>query len=284
MTYGVALDWLSWTYKKDCGDYEDFLENIAPHGTWVPSPSRHGYKLGFTSKNNVHIYTSPDSDRMGLHISCSGSTLRLLEQAGFTSKWLTEQVVQSGGKVTRLDLAKDAVDEKIAIREIGAMGANGKYKGSARSVQERKKSDGGYTIEIGARESDNFARLYDKAAEAGEPGDWLRAEIEMKGDVAKTMVRVLAMPDADWNAILCFKLKKMMMVDHKDYARWLEGAAIQGLPKIEKRADREQWIATQVLPAVYHYINEQGVTPATQALYWALKPYFEKVEQNDKAD
>lgn len=279
MTYGVALDWLSFTYKKDCGDYENFLENIAPRASWVSAPARHGYELGFTSKNNVHIYTAPNSDRMGIHVSISGSSLRMLEQQGMSSRWLTEQVVSTGGKVTRLDIAKDAIDEQIKIREIGALGVAKSYKGSARSVNEHKYSDGGYTVEIGSRESDNYARLYDKAAEAGEDCDWLRAEIEMKGDVAKTMVRVLAQPGSDWNAILCYKLKKMFNVDHEGYQRWMTGEAIQGLPKIEKRADREAWIATQVLPAVYHYINEQGVTPATRALYWALKPYFEAVNR-----
>jgi phage replication initiation protein len=48
------------------------------------------------------------------------------------------------------------------------------------------------TVEIGKRVSDLFVRIYDKAAEQGISGQWVRVEIEAKRERARALVALVA--------------------------------------------------------------------------------------------
>jgi hypothetical protein len=271
MTFSVALDWLSFTLKGAPDENKSVLHEIAPLATRQPATPRFGYDVGFAYETGILSYYNTLRFEMGIHVIVPGSALRVLESRGISTRQILSNVVKAHGKVTRLDLAKDAIDENIQLATIAKLAIDGKRTGSAQSVSQITSSGGGQTIYVGSRSSDRFARMYDKAAQQGLDDDWKRLEIECKGDVAKTLARVLVMPDTDWNATIGGIMQKMLMVDEDSYRRWLDGASVDGLPKIEKQTDREAWLLTQVLPAISEHIKRNGQTAATEAIYNLLR-------------
>lgn len=270
MGFSVALDWLSFTLKGKSDENKSILSKIAPLGERKPTTPRFGYELGFTYTSGVVTYSAPNRPEMGIHVIVSGSSLRVLEQSGLSCRALLVMCLDAKAKVTRLDLAKDAYNESIQLETIAKLAVDGKRTGSAQSVSQIISSGGGQTVYVGSRTSDRFARMYNKGAEQKTDDDWFRMEIECKGDVAKTLARVLAAPDCDWNATIGGIMAKMLDVNEDSYQRWLEGASIEGLPKIEKRTDRETWILTQVVNAVSDHIREYGETKAVSTLKAAI--------------
>lgn len=266
MSFSVALDWLSFTLKGNSDENKSVLSKIAPLNSRSPIAPRFGYEYGHTYSTGVSTYFSPNRAEMGLHVVVPGSSLRMLEQSGVSTRQLLSLVVAAYGKVTRLDLAKDAINEGIRLEDISRIAMRGTRTGHAKSISEITSSSGGRTIYVGSRSSDRFARLYDKAAQQGLDEDWKRMEIECKGDVAKTLARVLAEPHIDWNATIGGMMSRMMNVDEESYQRWIDGASVDGLPKIEKQTDRETWLLEQVFPALISHVKSYGMTPAANRL------------------
>ena len=99
----------------------------------------------------------------------------------------------------------------------------------------------------------------------------MRMEFQARNDVAKSWARVLSQDNADWNALLCGKVGKMMKVDVDGYNRWLEGAATEGLPQIEKRSDRESWILKQVIPAILEHLKTNPSSKAIELLISSIE-------------
>lgn len=266
MSFSVALDWLSFTLKGNSDENKIVLAKIAPLDSRTPATPRFGYEYGHSYSTGVSTYFSSNRHEMGLHVVVPGSSLRMLEQSGLSTRQLLSLVIGASGKVTRLDLAKDAVNEGVELAQISKLALQGKRTGSAQSISEITSSSGGRTIYVGSRSSDRFARIYDKAAQQGLDEDWKRLEIECKGDVAKTLARVLATQETDWNATIGGIMQKMMMVDDEGYRNWLEGASVDGLPKIEKQTDREAWLLEQVFPALVSHVAGLGMTPAARKI------------------
>lgn len=273
MPYSVALDWMSFTLKG-LEDETDIHSLLTPDGEIHPITPRNGYTSGHASNFGVQFHKNPSRLEMGEHVIIPGSALRLLESAGLSSRFVLTEAVRVHAFFTRIDLAKDAQDEGISLPAIYAGSERKKRKGTAQTVKEQREIDGGHTIYVGSWHSDNFFRMYDKAAEQHVDGDWKRLELVCKDEVAKSWARVLADPKSDWNALLCGKARKMLNIDVNGYNRWLEGAATEGLPQIEKRSDREKWIMVQVLPAILDHLknnpNSEAVALLKSSIDFAL--------------
>src|SRR5882672_5745534 len=254
MTYSVALDWISFTLKG-LADETGLLRLLTPDGEIHPITPRNGYTTACSSNIGVQFHSNTNRPEMGIHVIVAGSSLRMLEELGTSTRTLLQIAISVHAKVSRLDLAKDAKNERISLPSIYSACERGERTGTAQKVNERRDPDGGHTIYVGSWHSDNFFRLYNKSAEQNTEGDWFRMELVCKSDVAKTWARVLAEPKADWNALLCGKVRKMLNTNVDSYNRWLEGEATEGLPQIEKRSDREAWIIKQVIPAVLEHLK-----------------------------
>lgn len=272
--YFISLDWLSVTFHGEV-DYEDFLSRYAPSGDSASITAQHGYSWGYRSKNGAMVFGHISRNDMGTHVAFSGTALRNLETANISARMLLAEAIAKRGKVTRLDLAKDAHNSGIALPQIGEAGINNRFIGTARKCNIRHENNGGYTLYIGSRQSERFARIYNKAIEQGVSGDWLRYEFELSGDVAKQVARVLVMNETDWDKVFNTMAKRFFLTSEGGYANFLQGGSMQGLPKIEKQSDREAWIYGQVIKAVTEHFAEHPDSKAVEALYYALRPYFE---------
>jgi DNA-binding transcriptional MerR regulator len=285
MSYTIALDWMSFTLKG-LQDETLVLQTVIPDGEISPITPSNGYTRAIASNLGIQLHTNPDRTEMGTHIVIPGSALRLLEQSGTSTRRMLEIAIRAGAKFTRIDLAKDAQNEGISLKEIYAACDRHERTGTAQKIREWREPDGGHTIYVGAPTSDAQVRMYNKSAEQHIDGDWQRMEFQARGHVAKSWARVLAEPDADWNALLCGRVKKMLNVDVDGYNRWLCGAATEGLPQVEKRSDREKWILTQVLPAILEHLknnpNSEAIALLKSSMDFALSGRGDILQKVDK--
>ena len=268
--YSIALDWMSFTLKG-LQDETLVLQTITPDGEISPVTPTNGYKRAVASNIGIQLHINPDRPEMGLHVVIPGSSLRLLEQSGTSTRRMLQIAVQAGALFTRIDLAKDAKDERISLWEIYSACERHERSGTAQKIRQWREPDGGHTIYVGAPSSDAQCRLYNKAAESHVEGDWVRMEFQARNDVAKAWARVLSQDNADWNALLCGKVGKMLNIDVDGYNRWLGGAATEGLPQIEKRSDREAWILKQVIPAILEHIRTNPNSDAVKLLISSIE-------------
>lgn len=160
------------------------LNDVMQHKPW----RFFGYTgFYFSHKNLGHFaYGESPYEEQGLIIQASGE---------FADRYISHFLTDNA-RYSRLDLSVDAKleppDPNVALAGYEWIVKN--------QIGDRKYSFvtnnlGGQTLYVGARSSDQFARLYDKASEVGkgEPGSLWRYEIELKGARAKTTVQQLKM-------------------------------------------------------------------------------------------
>lgn len=118
--------------------------------------------------------------------------------------WRTTQVgvmslfayaVERGAKFTRIDFAVDVLDDNRASVEslVARIGRTVDLRGRSHSViaSDNGKGKIGTTLYIGSRSSEKFFRIYNKAAEQGIERDWVRIELEAKGDYANALGKAM---------------------------------------------------------------------------------------------
>lgn len=186
-------------------------------------------------------------------------------------------------EVTRLDFAVDLLDKGAAVTDayyawecnqlMTTSQAMTLITGQSRTLETGLKGSGD-TLYIGSRQSERFVRIYDKAAQSKIEADWIRIEIELKGERAKQMAR-----EALKSGVIEAGIGALRTVIEWTDIEWLEkaltveGAVLQGaLPETE--TDRERWLREVVLPAVA-LEAERG----NQTVIGALRGILEKAER-----
>lgn len=265
----ITIDWIAITFKEYDNDASQFMAYHALAGKTVSATPRNGYTAAVRDENGVlrmwHNYR-PD---MGVHVIFAGSALRsIFERSSVQPREILSNAQDLGGRVTRLDLAKDATAEAVNMEKIWNSLEAGKFRGTARKHAQMRGLKAGHTIYIGSRTSERFIRLYDKASEQNIGGlDWKRLELELKGQCARAAATAIvngegmSRPfDAHVNDMVKFDNEpewEKFFPDHDpDFS----------MPKIEKTTDRETWILSQVVPAVREHIKHVGMSVAIKAL------------------
>lgn len=264
----VTVDWLAVTFKEDRKDVHEFCRLYASSATLVPETAHHGYSASTRDAMGVVQSWNTDRPEMGLHVVFAGSALQNLQQrASVDMVQLVKEAVNAGGRVSRLDLAKDAKDVDIRLEAVYQAITQDENEGLARTYSRIQSNKGGYTIYVGSRQSERFIRLYDKAVEQGEEGgQWKRLEIELKGDVARAVAAQFSHVDLP----ILFDNLVLAMINLPycdDWTTFFDNRLCKvGLPKIEKQTDREKWITTQVTPAVGKHFIEHPDSEAVNEL------------------
>lgn len=91
---------------------------------------------------------------------------------------------------TRVDFAIDILDAGAKVETIAALVKRGRAHTNAKThsiITGQTEGKRGATLYVGSRQSDKFLRVYNKAAEQGIAGDWIRVELECKGDYARAI-------------------------------------------------------------------------------------------------
>lgn len=194
ITSAVYLDWLAFTIPGDvvgrlAPDYaiDDIMSMIALHAVTVEVLSsgllgyshslrldgQSGARVGFGGQAGT-IYVSLSSDALAYYVNQG------LDWRG----WLI-YLRDLGVKFTRCDFAFDDHDGVITLDRVrDSLGVQGDVRLSrATSVHGGAFVGRGddWTVYLGARTSQRFIRIYNKAAERYVVGPWVRVELEVKG-------------------------------------------------------------------------------------------------------
>src|SRR6476620_6969970 len=270
----ITLDWLAFTWKEKTREQANFMALYANSKNSTPETAHHGYSASYRTQEGVICSWNDDRPEMGCHVVLGGSAIRnVCQNKEISQQTLLREAVQSGGSVTRLDLATDCVGEHVRLPLIWKSLQNGDNSGTARTFGQIESNNGGHTIYIGSRQSEKFIRIYDKAAQSDLSKElWFRFEIETKGMVARSIAALL-LDTGRWEDIFNGCANGMVnLPNNPEYQKFFGQADVPiGIPKLEKQSDRERWIDEQVISAVIKHAVEHPDSAAVERLFEALK-------------
>jgi len=279
----ITLDWLAFTFREDTHEAGEWIRLYASDKTNVPVTARNGYRDAYQTQTGVVVQWNVDREEMGYHVVIAGSAIRnVLEHHELDQRALIQTVIDAGGSITRLDLAKDLQGVSISLDAIYQALERGEYRGTSRKFSQIHSLNGGNTIYVGSRQSEKFIRIYDKAAEMGDRSVlWFRFELETKGMVARALASLLT-GDNEWSSGFDRIARHMVdMAPARDYAQFFQqGPVPTGIPKLEKKSDREAWIEAQVMPAVVKHFVEHPDSKAVALLRAMLDQIEAQTKRN----
>lgn len=218
----VCIDWFSVTlpYNADLPKspyFAQFDERFEALG------GMHGYNRGRKYADGRIMLYHETRQEMGKHWIFSGSTLNELAERGCVPFQLIKAYLAVGGKTTRLDLAVDCFNTGLSLDEMERLIKAGEIDASSRKFNRVNGigSTPGHTIYVGSRQSEQCARLYDKGAETGKGGDWIRLETELKGERAQYAANMIAREGAKKAADLAVSVLRGL-IDFPTYETWNE--------------------------------------------------------------
>lgn len=274
----ATIDWLSFTFKEpaDAANYFALRPCSDPETT---TSGKFGYRYGHSCAHGVLRLTDLANSQMGTHYIYPGSALAALYNDGSSPFDVLRKALSCKAKVTRLDLAKDVTKEGIQLEEIWEAIQAGHYTGTSQAHSRIQSDAGGYTIYIGSRTSEKFIRVYDKGAQLNNGQDWKRCEVELKGDVAKQVARIISQPSNSVGAVFDDLTRRMFDCQSVAWKSFRGDIVPLSVPKIEKLADRETWIAQQVIGAALAHLKSHPDSQALYNLYRALDRHYRKLQE-----
>lgn len=203
-TFGdnVLLDYLSFTvpYSKDA--INSLMLGLQAGKLVENDFGGMGYASSAFILDGGRIFWHADRPEMGIHVRLNPSSLHL---TGFTALGLLNYVLDKGGKITRLDIAFDDMAGLLDMQQMYEKLLSGSVTTRFRKVARVQGTEIGHnrpigdTINIGARASQAFVRIYDKKQEQESRGkdvsgidNWTRVELELKSEKAHMFSGVLA--------------------------------------------------------------------------------------------
>ena len=167
--------------------------------------------------------------------------------------------------VTRLDLAVDThfdpPDPLLSLKIYRDADHRPPQNGRPPKETHYTDTDGGKTLYVGARPSENFGRLYDKGIKekVAPSGSWWRWEVELKGRVAVATAAAIAAAD-DYRVAIVLEVAHWFgrRAAHT-YSSSHQVGTLVG-PRTPSTVDQQlKWLATGVRPTVTALIELVGV-------------------------
>lgn len=203
----ISIDWLSHTHpgNNPCAYVPNPIYHIIElaQDEGHPPPRGIGYnQADWLSTGGVIRWheSRPQQRAMIEHSGRSCAALKAALTGAGLERWgaYAEYVlIVMRGRFTRADIALDLRDTGITVsqfvrwREQSLIGYGYRY-------HERIQSSGrGDTLYLGARASERRLRVYNKAAQLGEDGDWIRVEAQFRGMWAQQFGDYLLQDDAE---------------------------------------------------------------------------------------
>lgn len=225
----------------------------------------------------AHVNPNFRSQKIGVRMS--GNDLSAYRDLGGTEERLLGFIRGTKAKASRIDIAFDLFNFDVDLMRIYADWKAGRVKTKARTVQPFTKAtrnkDGtiteATTLYFGSRTSEVMVRMYDKGAETGTDLDWLRVELEIKGD------RAVAIADDCYHQGVSEVGRKLLQefITAAPYLFWrkLIATPTAELTRVSRRlSDRQAWLLNVVIPLLREEIQhewdsaeETGITREVEA-------------------
>nr|CRY94988.1 hypothetical protein [uncultured prokaryote] len=241
-----TIDWLSYTIPWHMLDRDAFntLDRQAINvprlvdveGEWTRDIPLHGYEDAWINKRGgmARVMLSPPGHTMGVHIQLPGQALALMNPLD-----TLHTVKAAQASVTRIDIAVDVrgVGDPEDIYQALLLGLGGT------KAQKFTLLTGttGKTCYVGSRMSEFYLRVYDKAAQMGIEGHWVRIELECKGRRAKWVAETVR---AEGYGVIPSMIKRFVGCPN---VGWYVDAlsrvdAPTGRPQPKKMTDTRAWL------------------------------------------
>lgn len=192
-------------------------EDVLPNADWAfVGIGQHGYKSLYEDRNTGARYESDGTAQMGTHLTLSGSSLSELRKTqGRSDEDFIRDFAALDGRASRMDLCINIYAGELTPDDFMQAYRKGGLKTSARGANITSGVlDGidGETLYVGARSSERYMRIYDKAAEQKivDQGAWIRLEMEFKRMKAR----------ATSNACLQYPVAQVINASFGDYLKW----------------------------------------------------------------
>jgi hypothetical protein len=263
----LHIDWLSVTIPVAEKRHIERLEDLqlwqridGPSLTrddskWRVSAPQYGYTHAYTSSHGTICMFGQVA--MGIHIIYSGQSLQALASKGIDAERIIRNATDRGAKATRVDIALDIIDGRTGVRAFETSVRNSSCTTSSKTWRVLENGSGGHTLYIGARTSERMVRIYDKKAERAsvyeevQNSNWVRCEVELKGDRAKDFMN--ACRDNDITDVMRSHL--IATVDFPGIREYQEALTMEGAwiePTKTKRKDTQtrHWLMTRVASVI----------------------------------
>lgn len=233
------------------------------------------YDFGYAS---AHV--DPNRREMKIGVRMGGQELGVWRDLGGDDKRLIGFLKGSKAQTTRIDIAFDLFDYGIDVKRLYDDWKAGKIDGrfrKAKPLSEGEKGADGKvseatTVYFGSRTSELMVRFYEKGKEQHTDLDWVRVELEIKGEKAVCAVEDCARLGVDvvGKQLLRDFFTKM---PYKFWRELLSGEAVALTSVGRKVTEREAWIRNIVIPVLREEIEkewsgmvETGMTREIEAL------------------
>jgi len=237
----------------------------------VEAKALFGYSAAERYESGAVLMWHVERPDMAYHLMLSGSALNWISGQGQDSLDVLKQLNAIGARVSRLDMAIDVFDSGMQMSDFSKqtrLPAIG--KGRVPQLTPVGTQEDGWTIYIGSRSSDKCLRIYDKAKEQHDKQtDWIRIELECKGDVAHWLGATL--PSNSLKE--CYALASSLMRAMADFnvPAWVashnsEKVAI-GIPK-KGKTDTLKWLIDVCAPSLAKTIALKPTEPILE-MFWA---------------
>lgn len=272
MSLEITIDWLSVTFKGVSQNEKAWIDKYSPREVYDATLALNSYDCASRAETGVVHMWSSTREEMGHHYQFVGSTLRNIFRNGdIQQETLVSDTVHAGGRITRIDLAKDEKWTPVNYDEIWTELLARRYTGTTRKPTRHQSENGGYTIYLGSWKSDKFARIYNKASEQAVQGTWNRYELVIKSEYARNMAKYIA---SNGSLVAAFDTmtKGMVSLDNSGLLQmFYDNETITvSLPKLEKVTDTEKWITSQVMPALAKHYEQHLDSEAIELLLRVL--------------
>lgn len=170
---------------------------------------------------------SPERPRNRIMVDLSAKALRSLDRI---PRAFVGEVLNREGQFGRIDLALDDYDgnlsPEIVWQKMRRREVNTRWKTYSRvqSCSMLPDAPEGYTVYLGSRDTDTFARCYDKASQTGTPYHWVRFELELKRDRAHELAGRIARGTIDLLGLFLYLIRFVDPSDVSRRERWKTSA------------------------------------------------------------
>jgi DNA relaxase NicK len=243
------LDWLSVTFPANFN-----VNKLSPYvGDWIETGTApHGWAWKRVSKVGAYAYGGGDA-RMKTHVTMGGVVLAAVRELGVSEKEFLLTIRSFGGRCTRIDVCVNMIDADCTVDDLWDLLQDGKIRARTR-LGKRYKSPIGEPITddgfyLGAKTSDRFLRVYDKAVELKIEVRWIRVELQVnkkKAHGAQTMITEAGNTRGAINALI----KDFALFFHPAYSEALSNTDGQLPVAARKEEAFWKWMRLQIAPAV----------------------------------
>lgn len=272
----IIIDWIEYTYLS-ASDVDNAisiigLDMLSP----MPLPrGAYGYKEQYIDTLTGIRILAEGQQSMGTHVIISGKSCRALEALNVDIIELIVALESDAYNITRIDIALDIYNNVNIMDNIISAHKEGSFKSKWRSSKVIESTKGGVTattIYYGSRQSEIMCRIYDKQLESGTEYAWVRIELEIKKEYAKSIAELLMVERlADiysglLNNYLTYLERRENNVTRSKPAKWWRALiddsrriSLYNAPEIKSYEEIKEWLIKSIGPSLVTVLMaEQG--------------------------